>query len=1047
MANKGGTITLKELITKEALYWGETYEKEVNKAIVKNEQFVNSLKELSGIYSQIKGTKTESSYIATKEKEVKVIKQMSVEYKEWQRQINALEREKVRLQNTLNGEGKVIQKIRIEQQFLNKLDKESAKLTSGLVGAYDKLNVKRTQAERHLKNIIARGKQATQTQKQYDAELRKAQGVFDGYNAKILKADHATKNFTRNVGNYKSAFRGALPALRQFTSALGLIGGVYMFIRVFGDAIKRIRAFDKAMVDLASILQVNRKELSGISDEIQRIASTSIRTTSEVADLATKLATLGKSKEAIEKLLKPVNDLSIGLQASADEAGELLITTLNAYGAGEDEAQHYADVIANMRVSTALDFQRIKDAMSYVAPVAKTSGKSFEELGASIGVLVNNGEKAEKAGRLLRTSILRLAKSGKTLEDGLDAINEAQAKGIEGTKLLALAGDLFGKQSASLGIILANNRDKVAELTEKFKEQKGVLDKLVNDQLESLNNKLKLLDSAWEALIISVENGDGSLSKAFKKATESATNFLNALTEVNKVTKIIGGRDSKWYENLLPGVGAGIAMYNRAGELGKAVKIMQDLDDDYSDLLKKSSSEVAEAIEYYSAYEVKINDKNEKMLVANQLERLHALLIKKVNDELKTNTKDTEDNNKETAKTIEYYKKLITKENEFIQTKATTRAEVLKSQKAIQSYQKEIDKLLGKQNKAEKEQIKNIRLLKLGTEEWFDSMINLLRKQQRETAQGTEEWQEYEKKINKVKKALEDLKGIGEIDPIPDDIFHKFDRFKDALSDLEIKDLEKEAWQERIDIATQAIDEIGSVISTMYDARISKIQEEMQANEDYYSHAMTLANEDSEQQNMLEEERFAIQEKLRKKELAERKKQAQYEKAFSVMQIGLNTASAIVEALPNVPLSIAVGTIGAFQLMSAIATPIPQYYKGTKGTTKDEIALIGEKGTELIETPTRTYLSPNKSTLAYLEKGTKVTPHKETLEKLQKYSILKSLEINNQKVQDFSNNVYLEKYYGEIKKEIRQGLKRQTTKIELRQNFEHLVYVMKKLQF
>ncbi len=112
--------------------------------------------------------------------------------------------------------------------------------------------------------------------------------------------------------------------------------------------------------------------------------------------------------------------------------------------------------------------------------------------------------------------------------------------------------------------------------------------------------------------------------------------------------------------------------------------------------------------------------------------------------------------------------------------------------------------------------------------------------------------------------------------------------------------------------------------------------------------------------------------KLRERE--ERRKQAQYEKGLAVMQIILNTASAIVEALPNPALSVAAGIIGAAQLVKALATPIPEYADGTN-YHPGGLALVGEGGQpEYVKEPGQKGYWVSGPTLDVFAAGTSVIP-------------------------------------------------------------------------
>src|SRR5690606_23798268 len=108
---------------------------------------------------------------------------------------------------------------------------------------------------------------------------------------------------------------------------------------------------------------------------------------------------------------------------------------------------------------------------------------------------------------------------------------------------------------------------------------------------------------------------------------------------------------------------------------------------------------------------------------------------------------------------------------------------------------------------------------------------------------------------------------------------------------------------------------------------------------------------------------------------------ARFEKAAGIAKIIIDTATAVTQALPNIPLSILVGALGAAQLATAIATPIPKYEVGT-GYSAEGLAWVGEKGRELLIDPSGNIsLTPDNPTLTYLSGGTKVI-NNQTLERM-----------------------------------------------------------------
>ena len=74
-------------------------------------------------------------------------------------------------------------------------------------------------------------------------------------------------------------------------------------------------------------------------------------------------------------------------------------------------------------------------------------------------------------------------------------------------------------------------------------------------------------------------------------------------------------------------------------------------------------------------------------------------------------------------------------------------------------------------------------------------------------------------------------------------------------------------------------------------------------------------------------------------------KQAKWQKGVDIAQAGIATALAITRALPNLVLAAIVGAMGAVQIATIAATPIPAYKEGTKnGGHIGGLAIVGDGG-------------------------------------------------------------------------------------------------------
>ena len=85
----------------------------------------------------------------------------------------------------------------------------------------------------------------------------------------------------------------------------------------------------------------------------------------------------------------------------------------------------------------------------------------------------------------------------------------------------------------------------------------------------------------------------------------------------------------------------------------------------------------------------------------------------------------------------------------------------------------------------------------------------------------------------------------------------------------------------------------------------------------------------------------SINDKFDKKKAEADKKQAKRAKAMAILEATVATAAAVVKALPNIPLSIAAGVIGAAQIATIASTQIPAFAEGGM-VTGATLGLVGE---------------------------------------------------------------------------------------------------------
>lgn len=857
-----------------------------------------------------------------------------------------------------------------------------------------------TDLRNKYKDLEARKQLGITLTKNEQKEYAQLTAKVKSLDSALKKTDAAAGQFQRNVGNYAKGTQQLVGSLRSLAGAFGFTSGIFLFASALKDSFKRVREFDSSMQNLAGILGTTRLDIADVEKEIIKVAGASIKTSREVGELAEILATLGKRGQDLVNLIKPANDLSIALEATSADAAEFLVQTLNAFGEPTESAQDFANTITAIRTSTSLDFEKMRDSFQYITPISRILNKDLAYTGAVVGLLADNGLKAESAGRLLGTALQKLGSEGRTLDGTLEEINEAQRNGVEGYDLLALASSRFGKQAAKIGIILANNTGVVEKNAQAIRENGTALDDLVNQQLESLDAQIKILDSTWERLILTVENGNGAFARFFKSQTKGLEGMLNSLIEVEEA-------QSKVFE--LTGNDGSI----EKGFLGLP-KVLGNMSKDYDALIDKqlefdrinrniSTLGVEQLKMEYETLNNVLDNSNKLSLGQREIYRAQSKVIEQAiiekNKEKQALIEQAlelgyaESNMAKyadaTALSIVQLKEFI-KENEGVVSSLEQINEAFDAQgftsldslnkklkelgkrrgevdaysqefkdltKEIDATQSEINKILKKGGDASKVIID-------GSIESYNELIKELQKLRDETATSTEEWKKFDDQIAQVERSIRLLKegadslnkldvnvqglntqsftqGLNYQDPveinkgITQQIIENKQYEVDILNAIEKGRLEeikgrseeeiaaiKKASDTEILVAQQKEEALSQVqgaivdgINSVFDLRITKIDEELDANQTALNTILSSTTV-SEEQKLIAEEKFAKEEARLLKEKQKREKQA-----FLVSQ-GL--------ALAEIAITLA-KTLTAINAAAAAIDIITPYSYGTAG--------------------------------------------------------------------------------------------------------------------
>lgn len=237
---------------------------------------------------------------------------------------------------------------------------------------------------------------------------------------------------------------------------------------------------------------------------------------------------------------------------------------------------------------------------------------------------------------------------------------------------------------------------------------------------------------------------------------------------------------------------------------------------------------------------------------------------------------------------------------------------------------------------------------------------------------------------------------------LSDELFKAKSNLAEQEADAEIEAMERivqadnEAHKKRmknvkewLDTTSNIVGTIGDLVSTVYDGKIQKIEEELDLNDEAYNQEIE-AIEDLEERGAISTEESEARKRAAKDKSSEKDaelekekakltyRQAVFDKSVQLAQTGIATARGIMEAMamipPNPILAGIIGVMGGVQAATIIATPIPTYAKGTD-YHEGGPAVVGDGGKhEVILFDGKAWITPDYPVTVNIPKGAEVIP-------------------------------------------------------------------------
>lgn len=401
-------------------------------------------------------------------------------------------------------------------------------------------------AEQYKQQIDAVGREAQQT----SAQLGELNGKVDRITTEFREGRITAEQYRAGVASINSGISQQKAAIGQGVSSLksyaaGMFGVVTVamaVMRVLSDAAQTVLEFDQAMAGIRALGSEFADQAQEISQALIEIGPQLGRTPKEAAEGFTELAKAGLSVEQIlNGGLKAALALSAAGGIAVGDSAEYMASALAQFNLEGEDAAHVSDLLAKGANIAQGGVGDMAQAMAQAGLVANGFGLSIDETIGGLTAFANAGLIGSDAGTSLRSALVRLENPTKQARDAMQkyGIEVTNSKGeflslaeIAGNLRQGLAGVTEAQRTQTLAMIFGQDALRVANILyeegrdgiEKYTEavnDSGFAIRTAAEQMNSVAGEFTKAGAAWDAFVLSVDKGDGVLSRVFKGAASA----------------------------------------------------------------------------------------------------------------------------------------------------------------------------------------------------------------------------------------------------------------------------------------------------------------------------------------------------------------------------------------------------------------------------------------------------------------------------------------------------------------------------------------------
>lgn len=340
--------------------------------------------------------------------------------------------------------------------------------------------------------------------------------IFQG----VDKTGAATQSALENAQKFSGSIQNITEPIANFTmGALKLEAGLLTAgAAIVAFSVKSASDFDSAFRQISTIIDASDEDLLKFKNSILSYASTSTQPLEQITNALGNAIGSGVDYAESLDLLATAEKLAVATRSDLDGTTKVLVSTLNSYGLSIADAGKVSDLFFKIIDEGDIGMADLANSFAKVAPVAKISGVSLEEVGAAIATLTASGIKPAESIEYLRgaiSNIISPSKQGADLAAELGIqFNAAglKANGLAG--LLQQVSEKTGGSADQMKILFGDIGGFTAAAT-----LAGPQAQKFAETLQAMGNVAGATDEAFKKITGSLDVAGAKIASAFNSLT------------------------------------------------------------------------------------------------------------------------------------------------------------------------------------------------------------------------------------------------------------------------------------------------------------------------------------------------------------------------------------------------------------------------------------------------------------------------------------------------------------------------------------------------